>query len=188
MHQGTVRCICFHFADLCHCSVDFTSSRVNATLWSMYQLLINSALPNMIACILYIVIFYKNPYSMRAQNKHLRDEDISSLKVLCMTSFICFMVSILYHGIILSNAYGVYIPVDVMFVVTLLYCMSGTSLIMASVLYHTSCFRTSNLCHRCRHSEETLRNIYNTKKDKLRSAVPLVQFRNNANLNEPIPI
>ncbi|XP_021350319.1 uncharacterized protein LOC110448420 isoform X2 [Mizuhopecten yessoensis] len=121
------------------CTVDFTSPHVHATVWSGYQLVINTLLPLVLTLVVYLVLYARNPYTMSAFDKNLCQEDFSSLRIFCTSSMTSCFFSVLYFGVTLSNADGVYISPDVNFVVTFAYYSSSLATCVSVCCYDNLC-------------------------------------------------
>ncbi|XP_060077360.1 uncharacterized protein LOC132556923 [Ylistrum balloti] len=132
------------------CTVDFTSPHVHATVWSGYQLVINTLLPLALSLIVYVVLYARNPFTMSAFDKNLSQEDYSSLRIFCTSSMTSCFFSIIYFGVTLSNAEGAYISREINFAVTFAYYSSGLALCLCICRYDSLCLvNLKTSCQKC---------------------------------------
>lgn len=121
------------------CTVDFTSPHVHATVWSGYQLVINTLLPLALSLIVYVILYMRNPYTMSAFDKNLSQEDYSSLRVFCTSSMTSCFFTVIYFGVTLANAEGSYISPEANFAVTFAYYSSNLAICVCVCCYDNLC-------------------------------------------------
>lgn len=121
------------------CSVDYTSFNSHAIIWSGYQLIISSILPYVIILVCYITIYSKHPRAVMILGKTVNEDDIFVLNWFCSASIICFIVTFIYHVVILVNANGTFISSDIVFAVSYIYYGDG--------IFCLICLLFANKCH-----------------------------------------
>lgn len=124
------------------CSVDFTSYNSHAIIWSGYQLIISTVIPYVIILVCYVTIYSKHPRSIMVLDKTVNEDDIFVLNWFSSASVMCFVVTFIYHVVILVNANGTFISGDAIFAISYIYYGNG-------VFYLVSLFITKRChCHR----------------------------------------